>query len=168
MKFLAGFVFCIVLGVAGAVGYSYSGLVDITATNPDNPAVGWLLHNTYRYSVRQGMANVAVPANLATPERIKAGAKLYSDECVYCHGSPGEDPSAMAKGLNPPAPMLLAGSGPYPANRAFWVAKNGVRMSAMPAWGKSYDDDHLWSVAAFLSQKRGLSADEYKALTAGD
>jgi mono/diheme cytochrome c family protein len=46
--------------------------------------------------------------------------------------------------------------------------KYGVRMTAMPAWGKSYDDAHIWSVAAFLHQKVGLSAADYKALTSGD
>jgi mono/diheme cytochrome c family protein len=165
MRFLAGFVACIVVGAAGAVAYSYSGMADIAAAVPDNPAVGWLLRNTFVQARDRAAAGVAVPANLETSEAVSAGAKLYANECVYCHGAPGEEPTAMAKGLNPPPPALLSYPQGVPPDRAFWVVKNGVRMSGMPAWGKSYDDAHIWSVAAFLHQKHGLSAADYKALT---
>ena len=154
------------LAVVGAVGVSYSGLADIAAANPDNPAVAWLLHNTYVHARDRAAASVAVPANLETPETVRAGAKLYANECVYCHGAPGEDETGMAKGLNPSPPPLLAYRQGVPLARAFWVVRYGVRMTAMPAWGKSYDDTHIWSVAAFLHQKHGLSAEDYKALTA--
>jgi mono/diheme cytochrome c family protein len=167
-SFLAGFVACIVLGIAGAVAYSYSGLHDIAAANPDNQAVDWLVHNTYQRSLARAASAITVPDKLDTPETVKMGAKLYGDECIYCHGAPGEDPTALAKGLNPPAPILLAARRQNPLNETFWVVKNGVKMTAMPAWGKSYDDQHIWAVAAFLSQKRGISADDYKALVGGD
>ena len=164
--FLTGIIFCVVVGVAGALAYSFSGMADIAAAAPENPAVAWFLHNTFLHSLDRAAATVIEPPNLETPERVAAGAKLYNTECVYCHGSPGDDPTALAKGLNPPAPTLLTANRNNTPNVIFWVAKNGVKMTAMPAWGKSYDDEHLWSVAAFLHQKRGLSADDYKALTA--
>ena len=164
--FVAGFATCVVLGALVAVGVSYTGLPDITAANPDNPAVGWWLHNIYEHGLDRGAASVTVPADLVTPEAVRAGAKLYASECVYCHGAPGEEVTALAKGLNPPAPVLLAARRHNVPGETFWVVRNGVRMSAMPAWGKSYDDKQIWSVAAFLNQKHGLSAEDYKALTA--
>ena len=164
--FIAGVVVCLLALVVGAVGYSYSGLQDVTAAVPENPALGWLLHNTYLHSAASAVASVAVPANFETADTVRAGAKLYNNECIYCHGSPGDEPTGLAKGLNPPAPQLLAARRTNNPSFNFWVAKNGVRMTAMPAWGKSYDDAHLWAVAAFLHQKKGLSADDYKALTA--
>ena len=39
--FIAGFVFCILLGVVGAVGYSYSGMQDVAAATPENPVLDW-------------------------------------------------------------------------------------------------------------------------------
>ena len=163
--FIAGFIVCLLVLVVGAIGYSYSGLQDVSATQPENPALDWLLHNTFENSTSRAAASVAVPANFETADAVRQGAKLYNNECIYCHGSPGDEPTGLAKGLNPPAPQLLAARRTNNPAFNFWVAKNGVRMTAMPAWGKSYDDAHLWAVAAFLHQKKGLSADEYKALT---
>lgn len=164
-SFVAGFVSCVVLAAAGAIAYSYSGLQNIAAAVPDSPVLAWLLHNTYENSLDRAAAGVSVPATLETPEAVKAGAKLYNDECIYCHGAPGEEASNLAKGLNPRPPELLAARRHNTPNETFWAVKNGVRMTAMPAWGKSYDDAHIWAVAAFLHQKRGISADEYKTLT---
>jgi mono/diheme cytochrome c family protein len=164
--FVAGVATCVVLAVIVAVGVSYSGLPDIAAASPDNPVVAWLLHNTYSHARDRAAAAVAVPANLETTEAVKAGAKIYANECVYCHGAPGEEETGMAKGLNPSPPPLLSYRQGVPPARAFWVMKYGVRMTAMPAWGKSYDDGQIWSVAAFLHAKHGLSAEDYKALTA--
>jgi mono/diheme cytochrome c family protein len=101
--FVAGFVACVVLVVVGAVGYSYSGLADIAAARPDNPVVAWLLRNAYVHARDHEAANVAVPANLDTPEAVKAGAKLYNDECIYCHGAPGEDATVAFLSKPPPA-----------------------------------------------------------------
>ena len=166
--FVVGFATCVVLAIAGAGGYSYSGMQNIAAAVPDNPVVAWLLHNTYDNSLDRAAAGVTVPANLETPEAVRAGARLYNDECIYCHGAPGEEMTGLAKGLNPPAPVLLAASRHNAPGETFWVVKNGVRMSAMPAWGKSYDDARIWSVAAFLHQKHGIPVADYKALTSGD
>jgi mono/diheme cytochrome c family protein len=163
--FIAGFVVCLLVLVVGAIGYSYSGLQDVAAAAPENPALGWLLHNTFAHSARSAAASVTVPANFETADAVRQGAKLYNNECVYCHGSPGDEPTGLAKGLNPQPPQLLAAGRIDNPAYIFWVAKNGVQMTAMPAWGKSYDDQHLWTVVAFLHQKKGLNADEYKALT---
>jgi mono/diheme cytochrome c family protein len=164
-KFLAGFITCIVLGVAGAVVYSYTGWQNIAAAEPENRAIGWLLHNTYINSLARAGGTVTVPANLETDANVRAGAKIYANDCVYCHGAPGEDETGMAKGINPPAPDILGAHRQNVLSESFWVVKNGVRMTAMPAWGKSHKDEEIWQVAAFLHAKKGLSADEYKKLS---
>ena len=164
-KFLAGFITCIVLGIAGAVGYSYTGWQNISAMEPENRPLGWLLHNTYEHSLDRAAAAISVPQDLETDANVRGGAKIYANECVYCHGAPGEDETGMAKGLNPPAPDILAARRPNRPNETFWVVKNGVRMTAMPAWGKTYKDPQIWQLAAFLHAKKGLSADDYKKLS---
>lgn len=167
-NFLAGIVTCIVVGVLGAVVYSFSGRQNIAAAEAENPAIAWFLHNTYEHSLGTAAAGIVVPPDLETPAAVRAGAKLYGDECVYCHGAPGEEATGLAKGLNPQPPVLLAADRNNLPNETFWVVKNGVRMSGMPAWGKSYGDQQIWSVAAFLHQKRGVSPAEYKALVSGE
>jgi mono/diheme cytochrome c family protein len=48
----------------------------------------------------------------------------------------------------------------------FWVIKNGVKMTAMPAFGKTWDDKQIWQMTAFLNKGRGISAKDYAALSA--
>jgi mono/diheme cytochrome c family protein len=163
-SFVKGFGTCVVLGLAGAVFYSYSGWQSIAATEPDNRAVAWLLHNTFEHSVRKASADVEVPADLETPASVKAGAKLYSVECAFCHGAPGVKATPLAKGLNPAAPPLLAEHRQNLPQETFWVISNGVRMSGMAAMGQSLSEAEIWTLSAFLHQKQGLSAEDYNGL----
>jgi mono/diheme cytochrome c family protein len=155
-----------VLAIIGAVAFSFSGRYDVSAATPDSWPVAWLLRNTSAHSISKAAADIAIPPGLETPDAVKAGAQLYGQECVYCHGAPGEEATGLAKGLNPQPPALLAAERQNLPNVTFWVIKNGIRMTGMPAWGKTYADDKIWNVAAFLHQKRGLGAEEYKTLTA--
>ena len=163
-SFLTVVLVCIVVVIGGAVGYSFSGLQDVSAATPDNPALGWFLHNTFENSIKRDIAAVTVPADLETAANVRAGAMRYNEECIYCHGAPGQEPTGLAKGLNPPPPSLLAAERTNGPARMFWIIKNGVRMSGMPAWGKSFDDAKIWSLAAFLHQKHGISQEDYDAL----
>ena len=49
----------------------------------------------------------------------------------------------------------------------FWVIKNGIKLTGMPAWGASHTDDDIWALVAFINQLDEMSADEYLEITAG-
>jgi len=44
--------------------------------------------------------------------------------------------------------------------------KSGVRMTAMPSFGKTQSDQTLWQMAAFLQKEQGISSQDYNALVA--
>jgi mono/diheme cytochrome c family protein len=69
----------------------------------------------------------------------------------------------ISRGLYPRAPELRRGSGLTPA-KEFWVVKHGIKMTGMPAWGLTHDDEILWDVVAFLRKMPELTAEEYQAL----
>ena len=46
----------------------------------------------------------------------------------------------------------------------FWIIKHGVKMTGMPAWGITHDDELLWDVVAFLRKLPELTAEQYRAL----
>ena len=46
----------------------------------------------------------------------------------------------------------------------FWVVKHGLKMTGMPAWGVTHDDELLWDVVAFLRKLPELTPDQYQAL----
>jgi mono/diheme cytochrome c family protein len=48
--------------------------------------------------------------------------------------------------------------------KAFWTIKHGMKMSAMPAWGKSLDDGAIWELVAFVRKLPNMSADVYEQL----
>lgn len=155
-----------VAGGIATVGFIYSGIFDFRATSPHLPIVTWALHQTYQSSMEKMTADIHVADDLETPQRIAAGARLYKDNCAVCHGAPGSDLSAIGTGIYPEAPFLLKATRKNHPNQVFFVAKEGIKMTGMPAFGKSWSDDALWSVAAFLHAKRGISAADYVALAA--
>src|SRR3546814_13573560 len=70
----------------------------------------------------------------------------------------------LSKGLYPAPPNLTQHE--VDATVAFWVIKHGVKMSGMPAWGKSMSDEYIWNMAAFLQPLPDLDEEQYKALVA--
>ena len=46
----------------------------------------------------------------------------------------------------------------------FWVTKNGIKMTGMPAWGKTHSDKKIWAMVAFMKKLPDMSAEEYKKM----
>jgi mono/diheme cytochrome c family protein len=61
-----------------------------------------------------------------------------------------------------PLPPSLAQETVPDARIAFWIVKHGIKMSAMPAWGKSLDDAAIWDIVAFLRQMPNMSPETYR------
>lgn len=51
------------------------------------------------------------------------------------------------------------------AARQFLIIKHGIKMSAMPAWGKTHDDATIWTIVAFLQQLPTLTPEQYGEVT---
>ena len=48
----------------------------------------------------------------------------------------------------------------------FWIIKHGVKLSAMPAWGKTHSDDLIWDMVAFAKALPNMSPEQYQAALA--
>jgi mono/diheme cytochrome c family protein len=70
----------------------------------------------------------------------------------------------MGKGLNPPAPDLGEEAAELSTAERFWVIKNGIKMTGMPAWGATHDDSSIWPVVAFLKELPDLEGLAYQAM----
>lgn len=159
---LRAFVAATVVVIAAGLGFMYSGLYDVSAMSGHNPLVAWLLHKTYMQSLHRHAANIEVPPDLMTTANVEAGARLYASTCAACHGAPGQTLSPIGQGILPLAPELLAPTRRNNPKMMFWVIKNGVKMSAMPAFGKTQDDQTIWDLTAFLYKGRGISAQDFE------
>jgi len=85
--------------------------------------------------------------------------------CFSCHGAPGHKPSEIGRGLNPKPPQLDAEEiqGRSDAE-LYWIIKNGVRMTGMPAFGPTHEEKELWSIIAFLRRLPEMDAKAYDAM----
>lgn len=149
--------------IAGTVAFIYSGVYNVGATSPHGAVSSWILETTMHASVERHAAQVDAP-DLEDRALVLAGANDFEAMCAQCHGAPGQEPAALGKGLNPPAPDLSESAKHMTAAELFWVTKHGIRMTGMPAWGATHEDDALWPVVAFLRELPELEAAAYAEL----
>ncbi|MGH9465421.1 MAG: c-type cytochrome [Thermoanaerobaculia bacterium] len=154
------------VGLATLVGLAlaYYGFIDVAATRPEPKFVAGFFHEVMEHSVeRRARAAVErgelVVPDLADPARRRRGLEEYVEMCVTCHGAPGIRASAAGQGLNPPVTDLV--KDPSEPAEAFWVVKHGIRMTGMPAFGPTHDDETLWDIVAFLDELPRLDAAGY-------
>ncbi len=87
--------------------------------------------------------------------------------CTGCHLAPGVGDNEMRQGLYPQPPNLSQPRDRSPA-QLFWIIKHGLKMTGMPAWGVTHDDEAIWGLVAFLQQLPTMDAAAYAALTRDD
>ena len=162
----ATFALIILLLIAGFAGiYIYIGAYNIAADAPHSRFVYTTLDALRERAITVRSRDIKPPADLNDPKRIAAGAGLYNEMCTGCHLGPGLEKSEMSQGLYPPAPELALGNNHAP-EQMFWIIKHGVKLSAMPAWGKTHDDQLIWDMVAFIRQLPKMSPEQYKAAVA--
>jgi hypothetical protein len=103
------------------------------------------------------------PLLVIEPNGIKDGARRYAALCVGCHLAPGILKSDIRTGLYPHPPNLPQEEVQDP-KRAFWIIKHGIKMTGMPAWGKTLDDATIWDVVAFVRKVPGMTAEAYQQM----
>jgi mono/diheme cytochrome c family protein len=152
----------LVLVVAAAIGI-YAGLYNIAADVPHTQPVYWLFETARNRSLAVRARDIVVPNNMNDPDRISKGAGQYADMCSGCHLAPGMKRTEISRGLYPRAPELRRKTNLTPAEQ-FWIVKHGVKMTGMPAWGVTHDDDLLWDVVAFVRKLPELTPEQYETL----
>lgn len=158
MGFIKTLIFVIIILIIGALAFIYSGTYNVAATSPDPFIVKWILETTRDYSVKKRSENIERP-KLNDDTLVKQGYEHYDDMCVGCHGAPGKDP---AEGFNPDPPLLAEEAEEISSAELFWITKNGIKMSGMPAFGLFHSDEDIWSIVAFLKQLPDLTPETYK------
>jgi mono/diheme cytochrome c family protein len=141
----------------------HMGSFDVAADKPHSQPVFWLMNTVRERSVAIRAADITVPGDLADAKRIASGAAQYDEMCSLCHLAPGMKRTEISRGLYPRAPELRRKSELTPAEQ-FWVVKHGLKMTGMPAWGVTHNDELLWDVVAFLRKLPELTADQYQTL----
>lgn len=167
LKTILGFM----LVVAIIAGYAISaGTYNIAATDKHwlitEKLIEWMRNNSIA-----ARANALEAPILEETEYLTIGATHYDAMCTICHLVPGQALTELAQGLYPQPPVFYQRK--LPANTDaietqtkayFWIIKNGIKMTGMPAWGLTHDDETIWAMALFVQKLGNMSADQYQKL----
>jgi mono/diheme cytochrome c family protein len=123
------------------------------------PFEGWAARAALHSRIDREMpAKSPIPAST---ENLVAGAKIYKDNCAFCHGFKGQEQNGASKGMFPKPPELFHGKGVTddPAGETYWKTANGIRLTGMPAFKKALSDEQMWQVSLLLAGADKLPAE---------
>jgi mono/diheme cytochrome c family protein len=155
----------LVAAIAIALFVIFSGAFDVTASTPHHPLVAWATHTTMKHSVRARAKDRAAP-KVFTTAQVAAGFSEYDQHCAACHGGPGLSRAVWASAISPTPPYLLDAARRWSPEELEFIVHNGVKMTAMPAWGEVEREDQIWNLVAFLEALPRLSAADYERMRA--
>lgn len=145
-----------------------SGSFDVAATNTP----GRLEETVATFALDRSIARHAAAAHNPlsdSPSVSRAALATFRHSCVTCHGAPGVDPTDFGASLNPPAPGLtLSRVQKRPDGELFWIVRNGIRMTGMPAFGPTHSDREIWEIVALVRHLPVLTAGERRELSSND
>lgn len=161
-SFLLSLLIVLLLLIGGAVLFVYSGLYSTAATDEHSGLEEWALQTAKRRYVERAAADLEAPP-FSREDKIH-GAGSYAAMCATCHGAPGARPSVIGQGLNPAAPEPARLARDWSPEQTFWIVKNGIRMTGMPAWGATHTDGQLWEIVAFVADLEEMTPEQYAAM----
>jgi mono/diheme cytochrome c family protein len=116
----------------------------------------------------------AMPAHAkALKNPISSGAEAlaearahWADHCAACHANDGSGEIEMGQHMYPPPPdMRLPATQNKSDGELFYIIKNGVRLTGMPAWGNSAaDDEGSWKLVHFIRHLPAMAFEETKEM----
>lgn len=156
------------LMIAGGVYFYFStGRVPVATKAPPMPFETKLAKmGQHAYLDKLPHPEPQVPAD---ETNLLHGAKIYQENCAACHGLPGEEKSAIAKGMYPPPPQLFHGTGVTDdeAWESYWKVENGIRLTGMPGFKDALTETQIWQVTVLVKNADKISESVKKGLTAG-
>ena len=104
----------------------------------------WLLH----HSVPTEAKLAANPVG-KDPADVTAGRDLYRQKCELCHAYDGSGKTSIGAGQYPHPPALRSAAvEAMPDGEIFYHIRNGIRNTAMPAWG--LPDREIWQLVSYI------------------
>jgi len=98
-----------------------------------------------------------------SPDVIKESLAHFADHCANCHANDGSGQTPIGKNVNPKAlDLRLPEIQSMADGEIFWVIHNGIRFTAMPAWGEGDLDKDLdsWKLVHFIRHLPQLTPEE--------
>jgi mono/diheme cytochrome c family protein len=97
-----------------------------------------------------------------SPAALAEAMAHWADHCASCHANDGSGDTELGKRTYPPAPdMRLPDTQGLTDGELFYIIENGIRHTAMPAWGgDAGDGQESWKLVHFIRYLPRLTAAE--------
>lgn len=116
--------------------------------------------------IKNRNAQNPIPMN---PDVLKESLAHFADHCATCHANDGSGQTAIGKNVYPRAPDLrLADTQSMSDGELFWVIHNGIRFTAMAAWGEGdpVQDMGSWKLVHFIRHLPHITPKELEQMKA--
>lgn len=153
----------ILILVAGAV-FVGSGIYNVAADAPHWTVTKEILEIARERSVEHHSGGVN-PPSLEDPNLLETGFHHFHATCRLCHEAPGYERFEFAQGMYPSPPDLTEDHvrGELTDAELFWIVRNGLKMTGMPAFGQTHSDEELWGIVAVVKKLPDMTPEEYRA-----
>jgi mono/diheme cytochrome c family protein len=142
----------------------YSGIFNFAADDPHWGLTQRFIEMARDRSIASHAKDVTVPTNISDAKLIASGAGEFAEMCTGCHLAPGMKDTEMRAGLYPQPPNLTEPAARRSPAEQFWIIKHGLKMTGMPAWGVTHDDERIWSMVAFVQKLPDLTPAVYQEM----
>jgi len=98
-----------------------------------------------------------------SPTVLHESLAHFADHCAICHANDGSGQTPIGKNVYPKAPDLrLKNTQSKSDGELFFIIHNGIRFTAMPAWGEGEPDEDIgsWKLVHFIRHLPQLTRDE--------
>jgi mono/diheme cytochrome c family protein len=164
-SFFAGVL--IVLGclIVGGGALVLSGAYNVAADVPHWRVTLLLLEAVKDRSIAVHSKGITVPP-LNEESLVHEGFLHFHETCRFCHGGPGYPKEEFAEGLYPQPPSLNSPDlqRELGDRELYWIVKNGLKMTGMPAFGEIHPEEQLWGIVAFLRRLPSLDERTYEQM----
>ena len=158
-SFALGALALLLLGLLLALLVILTGAYNVAATERHTPIGGWAIDTTFVNSVQGRAEDIAAPD--LTPAMVEAGAPPYKSMCAHCHGGVGEGRAEWSEGMRPKPPALARAADKWSAAEVYWLVEHGAKMTGMPAFGSTHNEETLWNITAFVKAMPKMGATQY-------
>lgn len=151
-NFSLGIAATLVAMAAMAFACLHFGIVPVNADAAPSSLERWAARTAVIASVQRAMFHGPNPAH--GPLALRDGAQVYQLHCEVCHGT-ASGKSAVADGLYQKPPQFATeDASEIPYGYLSWVIAHGIRLTAMPAFGKTLSASQIDDVTLFISHMK--------------
>lgn len=164
-KFILGLILGLIIPAAAGYCYFRYGYAPVATSAPPMPFEKTMARMALRARIHKEAPKNA--PSQPTEANLTSGAKVYTDNCAFCHGWPNQPASKAAKGMFPLPPQLFNPDEMVtddPVGVTYWKVKNGIRMTGMPGFGEMLSENEMWQVSELLAHADKLPPSTSAAL----